>query len=351
MAATHCQDYSAHFTAFLHRELPAPDAEQLERHISGCEQCRAEIDRLHGVTRHLRKQVLTEPSAKTRQQLQQRMEQALKPPPRNAATASEPRRQQQPEGWHFVTSEPQALPITPALPALPAPPSATLLSLAAASQAQPPVAPNSSAPLARLENVPSRISARMTAESARHSQQRERLGVLMCVILALVTTLAGVAAWRLLSHSPRQKTLSHDEVAALQQKQERIRARDLGRLKEVFLSKQLQLPFEATGALYVLPRPSGNTEEVHLVLYREEDVEKIQKESATDVAAFTKALERADRLPVIDGSITLPPRLKDGSDLGAYLGRTQRVSFLIFDRRIELWPSTRLKDYLEHGVK
>ena len=61
-----CDELSGRLTAFLHRELPLTDSESIERHLSACAECRAKLDKLHLVTRNLRKQVLTEPSARVR---------------------------------------------------------------------------------------------------------------------------------------------------------------------------------------------------------------------------------------------------------------------------------------------
>lgn len=346
-----CEDLSGRLTAFLHRELPLTDSESVERHLATCAECRAKLDKLHLVTRNLRKQVLTEPSARVRKQLQQRMENALRPPPKTTQTPKPlelPRPEAAREGWHIVATEPQALTLTP----VPAPSAAPALLPAPSSPGAPqsfPLAVDLSASRAPNDENSARISARQTARSARLTLHRERVGVLLCVLLALLTALAGVLAWRLL-HSPYASAAnvpSRDTAARQQRWQDRVRVRDQDQLRQSFLSRELKLPLEVSSSqLYLLPHHDATSGETFLALYREEDVEALGKDPTVDITVFRAALDSAQKVPFADGQIQLPAKLAGNQALELYVGSEHRVAVLPMGFRFEIWSAPRLQKYL-----
>jgi len=346
-----CEELSGRLTAFLHRELPLTDSESIERHLSLCAECRAKLDKLHLVTRNLRKQVLTEPSARVRKQLQQRMENALRPAPKAPTKVAElPRLDAAREGWHIVATEPHALTLTP-VPALPAPPALLPApSSPGAPQSQSfPLAVDMSASRAPQDDNSARVSARQTARSARLTQDRERIRVLLCILLALLTALAGVLAWRQL-HTPTVSAahLPSRETAARQQRwQERVRVRDQDQLRQSFLSRDLKLPLEVSSSqLYLLPHHDASSGETFLALYREEDVEALGKDPTVDIVVFRAALETAQIVPFADGQIQFPAKVAGEQPLELYVGAEHRVAVMPMGFRFEIWSAPRLQRYL-----
>lgn len=340
---TACDELSGRLTAFLHHELPLTDSESIERHLSNCSECRAKLDKLHLVTRNLRKQVLTEPSARVRKQLQQRMEQALRPAPR----APEQPRPASREGWHIVATEPQALTLTP-VPALPAPPPMLL-----------PAPPKSEAPLGSFPlsvdtsrastSAIVRDSTRMSARSARINLHRERVGVIVCVLLALITALIGVVGWNQL-HAPtpvKVNTPSRETAARQQRWQDRVRVRDQDQLRQSFLSRELKLPVDVSSTpLYLLPHHDPLSGETFLALYREEDVDALAKDPTVDITVFRAELQAALKVAVADGQVQLPAKLAGGQTLEQYLGAEHRVAVLPMGFRLEVWAAPHLQRYL-----
>jgi len=189
----------------------------------------------------------------------------------------------------------------------------------------------------------------MSARSARISLHRERVGVIVCVLLALVTALIGVVGWNQL-HAPtpaKVNTPSRETAARQQRWQERVRVRDQDQLRQSFLSRELKLPVDVSSTpLYLLPHHDPQSGETFLALYREEDVDALAKDVTVDITVFRAELEAALKVPVADGQLQLPANLPGGQTLEQYLGPEHRVAVLPMGFRMEIWSAPKLQRYL-----
>ena len=333
-----CEQSLDNLTALLQHELSQNETDALQRHLAVCDGCRKEYRDLSTVQDALRQSAPVEPSAHSREELQDQIDGIIAGRRKGSATANSDETRPQ---WRLVTPAPQsALDYDPpkALPPAPA---------ADAS----PLVPLKPMPLRAKPEIPARpTSARLRTISTRLPAPAEPrwASTALWICIAVIVIASMVVAFSL-ARPPVQPTDAYrtQRLASGRRLDERNAAKVRGRLSDTLVNTQVQLGNSASaGTLHVVPHSDPRTGESCVVAYRDEDLAMIRNDPRIDQAAFEALLKGAAVVSVSDGRCTLPRDYVE-----QYLSSDPKVSVLDLDNRIEIWSSTAFEAYLSGGSK
>ena len=334
-----CEQSLDNLTALLQHELSQNETDALQRHLAVCDGCRKEYRDLSTVQEALRQNAPVEPSADSREELQDQIDGIIAGRRKGTATATQ-NDETRPQ-WRLVTPAPRAaLDYEPpkALPPAPAADAAALV-------------PLKPMPLRGKPEIPARpTSARLRTISTRLPGPAEprwaSAALWICItVIVIASTVVAVS----LTRPPAQPADAYriQRLASGRRLDERNAAKVRGRLSDTLVNTQVQLGNSASaGTLYVVPHSDPRTGESCVVAYRDEDIAMIRNDARVDQTAFEALLKSAREVSVSDGRCTLPREYVE-----QYLSSDPKVSVLDLDNRIEIWSSTAFETYLSGGSK
>jgi hypothetical protein len=343
-----CEEVQDKLSALLHHEVSNAAGRDMLDHTQSCAACREELEQTRAISMAIRQCVPAEPSARERRRLENRIMNSIGRPPGAAGTSAKP----------------------PALPGLPSvqeprllapPPEPPLLSWSGSphSLPAPQVGASSSSgslPMSFEEPRSTPLpSAYMTPrpESSRRMLAPERTrfavwaGLFCWMFLGLMVLGAGLMA---VLYMPAQTRKSVPELPSRVQRvaaarwNERRLARARGNYAETFLirgSVKLNEAVSEASIAHVLPHFVPVTGEMCLVLYREDDLKRLQESPIKANTELLASIRATPELTVKENACQLPLDLVD-----KFIGIENRATLLIFKDRIEIWSATRLEKYL-----
>ena len=334
-----CEQTQDRIVALLHHELSCSAERAVLEHTESCAACREELEQTRAISHAVRDLVPAEPSARERRRLQERI--------LNATGGSLMGR---------APSGTKALPPVPETRMLPGPNPTRLLGFAgSAVETTRSVSSHPPAETRATQPPESRRSSHRVVEVPR-ARAAAWAGLLCWVLLGLLVLAAGLLA---AAYAPKNRPAgpaSHPVPTNVQRTaearwNERRLAKLHGKYAETFLTRgSLQLPEQMSdGTVRVLPHFVPVTGEMCLVLYREEDIARLdfgspehaRRRERLITPQLAAAISRAPGAEVAGGSTQLPLEL-----IEKFIGSENRATVLVFQDRIELWSSTRLEKYL-----
>ena len=334
-----CEQSLDNITALLQHELSQAETDALQRHLAVCDGCRKEYRDLSTVQESLRQNAPVEPSAYSREELQDQIDGVIAGRRKGSTMirGDEPRPQ-----WRLVTPAPQpALDYEPpkALPPAPTPDAAPLVPLKPMPLRAKPELPARTTS-ERLRTVSTRLPAPVEERRWASAALWVCFAVIMIASMVVVITLSK-------QPDPRTDAYHTQRLASGRRLDERNAAKVRGRLSDTLVNTQVQLGNSASaGTLQVVPHSDPRTGESCVVAYRDEDIAMIRNDARIDQAAFEALLKSAREVSVSDGRCTLPREYVE-----QYLSSDPKVSVLDLDNRIEIWSSTAFETYLSGGSK
>jgi hypothetical protein len=335
-----CEQSLENLTSLLQHELSQADTDALQRHLAVCDGCRKEYRDLSTVQDALRKNTPVEPSATSRDELQDQIDGIIAGRRKNSSTAN--RSDEQSPQWKLVTPAPQAALDYQPPKALPPAPS---------SEAAP-IVPVKPLPLRGKSDLPARTaSGRLRTVSTRLPAPVEdnRWASAVIWIVISVIVIATIAVMAITDRPPAQQPDAYrpQRLASGRRLDERSAAKVRGRLSDTLVNTQVQLGNSAAaGTLRIVPHRDPRTGESCIVAYREEDIEKLRGDTRVDQTALEALLSSATEVSVADGRCTLPREFVE-----QHLNSDPKVSVLDLDNRIEIWSSAAFESYLTGGGK